>query len=361
MAEASSLRPPRSPLLPAVLVLVVLVAIAAVLPGMRARMREDIPRDDVAASQGFIDWAVGSTLQRSGAVGVTALRLTDFALEVTVRTGDGAEQRWRALPQKPVELVANQPLTPTNGVVSGDGFAPSALMAAWTDLRGQDDQCEASDAQVDATVSWGGAIRYTSRCNSPEAQASTNLIKGFSSPNRIGVANVYELDSFAAGTSLEIVLRQLRQLAPGGQVGQLTVLADAGSATAGLGITGGSCGVEALWRQAEPDGTNTWLRQSRLCSAADGTMLPTTTLDAPADAAQLEAHRFDINAVDVASLVGHLQTTGLPAQQGSASVVQVAWSDRFNEVLARVSSGTGSDARTGWYSLTGEQLAMDAG
>ena len=146
MAEASSLRPPRSPLLPAVLVLVVLVAIAAVLPGMRARMREEIPRDDVAASQDFIDWAVGNTLKRSGAVGVTALRLTDFALEVTVRTGDGAEQRWRALPQKPVELVANQPLTPTNGVVSGDGFAPSALMAAWTDLRGQDDQCEASDA-----------------------------------------------------------------------------------------------------------------------------------------------------------------------------------------------------------------------
>ncbi|MDN6799305.1 MAG: hypothetical protein L0L50_08380, partial [Propionibacterium sp.] len=67
MAEASSLRPPRSPLLPAVLVLVVLVAIVAVLPGMRARMREEIPRDDVAASQDFIDWAVGSTLQRSGA------------------------------------------------------------------------------------------------------------------------------------------------------------------------------------------------------------------------------------------------------------------------------------------------------
>lgn len=361
-------RPPRSPALAGVVVLALLAMIATLAPQMRARIDTETPRDTVAASQDFIAWAVSTTLKQSAAQGVTAVRLTNVDLEITVRDRDGGEQRWRALPGKPVEFLARQALTPTQGTLGAGGFHAETLMGAWNGLQARDDACEVNEAQIDAVVSWGGAVTYNAQCLRRDADGglSADAANRISSPDRIGTANVYGIDSLASATSLLIALRQLRQLVPDGQVARIDVDpggGDAADASAeGIGATGtdSDCQAHALWRQDEPGGGQVWIDQSRLCSATSGSMLPIQTIDTPATADELAAHLFDVNQIDVPMLVGHLQTTDLPAVQSGATQVQIAWAGRFNQVAVRVASGSGGVQQVGWYSLSGDLLAIDA-
>ncbi|MFZ2623712.1 MAG: hypothetical protein WAX29_00510 [Propionibacterium sp.] len=325
----------------AVLLGAVVLFVGLVGPGLLARAQAGVPLDDSAASKGFLRWAFAQVSERAGTSELSALQLGSDELDLTMRRGD-TEQRWQVFPQNLPRLVESHQVTATDGVVSASSDQALDLALIWSDYRADVSNCAASDTAVSGAASWGGAMHFTASCQQGEAQTQEWL----------GSWPVELQGTLSTRYSLGVMISDLGKLSPP-TVGSLEL-------TMG-GVDAAGCRATTSWRQ-EVAGRSTWIDQTRLCyTDGSSSFLPIDTVQAPGDAETLLAHPLELAQVDTSVLEGLSSSSELPSTQPDIDRLRIAWSDRFGQQVIRATSGSGSAARTGWYSLSGVQLALDQG
>lgn len=319
--------------------LVLFVGVAG--PGLLARAQAGVPVDDSASSKGFLVWAFSQVSERAGTSEISALHLTANELDLTMRTGS-VEQRWQVFPQDLPRRVETHPITTTNGVVDASGDQARDLAQIWTEYQSNITECQAADVSVSGAASWGGLMRFTASCRKGEAETEEWL----------GSWPVELQGTLSTQYSLGVMISDLEKLSPLGVASlELTM----------PGVDTVGCRATTTWRQ-EVAGQSTWLTQTRLCyTDGSASLLPIDTGEAPGDAESLLAHPLDLTQIDASVLEGLASPSELPSNQPDIDRLRIAWSDRFGQQVMQASSGAGSTARTGWYSLSGELLALDEG
>lgn len=309
--------------------------------GLLARAQAGVPLEDSASSKGFLSWAYAQVSERAGTSELSALQLSANELDLTMRTG-GAEQRWQVFPQDLPRLVETRPITTTNGVVSASEDQAKDLAQIWSDYQSNITECQAVDASVSGVASWGGVMRFTASCRKGEAQTEEWL----------GPRPVEVQGTLSTRYSLGVMISDLEKLSPPG-------IASLEFTMSGVDAVG--CRATTTWRQEVAD-QSMWITQSRLCYAdGSSSLLPTNTGQAPEDAESQLAHPLEFTQIDTSVLEGLTSPSELPTNQSGVDQLRIAWSDRFGQQVIQASSGLGSTACTGWYSLSGAPLALDQG
>lgn len=325
--------------------LISLIAIALVLLGgasgcgLVARAQAGVPRDDSAASQAFISWALAEVSRQSASSGVTSLQLSNDELDLTMRHGD-VDQHWQAFPQDLPRMVDTQPLDIAKGTVETSKILGDHLELDWKEFTSEISSCAQSDIRLAGNATWGGVMHYTASC----AHGTVTTEEW------IGSWPVELQDGLSTQYSLSTMMSDLTRLSPKRIASVEFVAPDTDEQ---------GCRAATTWRQ-QAAGQTGWITQTRFCYAQGSKgFLPISTGSAPPDADTLLEHPLDLTTVDPDVLAGLTAPSGLPSDQSGINRLRIAWSDRFGQQVIEASSGDDDSPQTGWYSLSGTLLALD--
>lgn len=307
--------------------------------GLGARARARVPMDDSASSKGFLSWAFAEVSREAGTDQLVGVKLSTGELDLTLRKG-AVEQRWKAYPQDLPRLASSGPITPTSGVVRSLGDQAADLAMVWSDYEADVATCPSADLSVVGAASWGTTMHFTASCRS-----------GGALPREwIGASPVELQGTLSTRYSLSVIVSDLGKLSPH-EVSSLEL-------TMG-GVDALGCRATVTWPHDAAGGTQ-WIAQSRLCYTQEGdSYLPVGVVAPPAQATVQRAHPLDLSRIDVSALEALSSESGLPSNQTDITGATIAWSDRFAQQVIEVRSGANSPAHIGWYTLTGQLLALD--